>query len=110
MKKAMNSELVLAKILAAQIREKRLSVKELSAACGVSGSTLHEWLGGRAPRNPLQVKKVADYLGVSLHFLLFGSRDAHERMSIVEVLQEDMFQGCFEITLKRVKIKKEDPR
>ncbi len=87
------------------MKERRVSVKQLSKASGVAISTLHEWINGRAPRDPMQAKKVADALQVSLNRLLFDEPDLNESISLNSLLKEDIFSGTFEINIKRVKVK-----
>lgn len=73
----------------------------LSKATGVPKSTISEWLSNRTP-NPVQAVKVANELGVSLHFLLFGEDDAQEAFQ--KIMKEDFFKGTFEISIKKVKV------
>lgn len=84
------------------LKMRRMTLKEVSKATGVPSSTLSEWLNNRSPKNPEQTRKVAQYLGVSLHYLLFGEEDSQE--PIQKILKEDIFQGTFEISIKRVKL------
>ena len=77
------------------------TLASIAKGTGVPKSTISEWLNNRSP-NPSQAVKVANHLGVSLHFLLFGKDDAQE--PIQKILKEDFFKGTFEITVKRVKI------
>lgn len=51
---------------------------------------------------PVQEVKVANALGVSLHYLLFGEDDAQEAFQ--KIMKEDFFKGTFEISIKRVKV------
>ena len=95
-------ELKIGKTLTALIDEKRLTLKEVSEAAKVSISTIQEWKSNRTPRDPAQVLAVANFLGVSLHHLLFGQEDRQE--PIQKILMEDFFKGTFEITVRRVKI------
>ncbi len=90
-------------VLRALISERRLTLKEISKGSGVPASTIAEWTNNRAPKNPEQVQRVAAFLGVSLHYLLFGHEDREE--PITKLLKEDVFSGTFEITIKRVKVK-----
>lgn len=91
------------KVLSKIIKDRRLTLKEISKATGVPSTTLAEWQSNRTPKNPAQVKAVANFLGVSLHFLLFGEEDQQE--PIQKILKEDFFQGTFEISIKRVNLK-----
>ncbi|MFZ4404544.1 MAG: helix-turn-helix domain-containing protein [Pseudobdellovibrionaceae bacterium] len=93
-------------VLSTIIQERRLTMKEISKATGVPATTLAEWQTNRTPKNPNQVKAVAKFLGVSLHYLLFGEEDSEEPMQ--KILKEDFFAGTFEISVKRVKISTKD--
>lgn len=94
-------ELKIGKVLKQIMDNDRHSITSISKASGVPKSTISEWLNNRTP-NPTQAVKVANYLGVSLHFLLFGRDDAQE--PIQKILKEDFFKGTFEITVKRIKV------
>lgn len=89
------------KILTQIIKERRYTLKEISEATGVPATTIAEWQANRTPKNPSQVRAVAKFLGVSLHFLLFGEEDSEE--PVLKILKEDFFKGTFEITIKKVK-------
>ena len=89
------------KILSQIVKERRLTLKEISTGSGVPATTLAEWQANRTPKNPTQVRAVAKYLGVSLHYLLFGEEDAEE--PIQKILKEDFFSGVFEINIKRIR-------
>lgn len=95
-------ELKLGSILSKILRERRITLKEVSKNCSVAISTLHEWENGRAPKNPEQVARVADFLGVSLHYLLFGLEDRQN--PIARIFKEDVFQGTFEVTVRKVRL------
>ena len=83
--------------------EKRLTLKKISSVTGVPASTIAEWSNNRTPKNPIQVQKVANFLDVSMHYLLFGVEDKQEPLT--KLMKEDFFTGTFEITIKKVKIK-----
>jgi transcriptional regulator with XRE-family HTH domain len=100
-------ELKIATTLKKIMKEKRISVKVLSRDSGVAVSTLHEWLNGRTPRDPVQAKKVADVLGVSLNRLLFDEADMSESINLNQILKQDIFSGVYEINIRKVKIKGE---
>jgi hypothetical protein len=51
----------------------------------------------------VQTRKVADALGVSLHFLIFGEEDHQEPLA--RLLKDELFSGTFEINIKRVRMK-----
>jgi transcriptional regulator with XRE-family HTH domain len=85
------------------IQERRLTLREIANGSGVPATTIAEWSNNRTPKNPLQVKKVAEFLGVSVHYLLFEEEDKQEPLQ--KILKEDFFKGTFEISIKRVNIK-----
>ena len=89
------------RVLSKIIQERRLQLKEISKATGVPATTLAEWQANRTPKNPNQIRAVAKFLGVSLHFLIFGEEDSEE--PIQKLIKEDFFQGTFEISVKRIK-------
>lgn len=87
------------------IKLKRLTLREISKGTGIPSSTIAEWQNGRSPRNPAQVKKVADFLGVSLHYLLFANEDNQEPLQ--KIIKEEFFTGTYEITVRKIQIKKD---
>lgn len=99
-----NMELKLGEVLRSLLKERALTLKQVSQLCGVSISTLHEWENNRTPKNPLQVAKVARCLGISLHRLLFGIEDPED--SIGKVIKNEVFSGTYEIFLRKVKLPK----
>jgi len=96
-----NMDLKIGKVLKSIMDKERHTLASINKATGVPKSTISEWLSNRSP-NPTQAVRVANHLGVSLHFLLFGKDDAQE--PIQRILKEDFFKGTFEITVKRVKL------
>lgn len=99
----MSDEIKIGKVLQQLLKEKNISMRELAKRSGVPASNLTEWSANRSPKNPVQTKKVAEALGVTMHYLLFGEDDGQE--PIQRILKEDFFSGTFEITVKRVKVK-----
>ncbi|MCM2353724.1 MAG: helix-turn-helix domain-containing protein [Pseudobdellovibrio sp.] len=93
-------------VLKKLLKDRRMTLKEVSTATSVPSSTLSEWLNNRSPKNPEQTLKVAQYLEVSLHYLLFGEEDHQEPLT--KILKEDVFSGTFEINIKRVRSKNGD--
>jgi transcriptional regulator with XRE-family HTH domain len=85
------------------LKERGMTLRELSKRSGVPVSTLSEWSSNREPKSPTQTRKVAQALGVSMHYLLFGEDDSQEPLQ--KLLKEDLFQGTFEITVKKVRMK-----
>lgn len=87
------------------IEEKRLTLKEISKATGVPATTISEWTSNRAPKNPIHLRAVAEFLGVTIHYLLFGEEDHNEPLQ--KIFKEEVFNGTFEINIKRIKLNKE---
>ncbi len=99
-------ELKIGRVLSNIVKQRRLTLKEISKATGVAATTLSEWQSNRAPRNPTHLLKVARYLDVSVHFLLFGEEDQTEPLQ--RLLKNEIFTGTFEISIKRVQINTKD--
>lgn len=90
-------------ILERLLKERRITQKELSKAVSVSAKTVSEWVGkgGRIPRSPKQLKLLANFFGVSVHYLLFGEDDPQ---TVIENIFEktDIHTGLYQITIKKV--------
>ena len=97
-------EVKIAKSLSALVKQRGLSLRQLSKLSSVPASTLNEWMSNRPPRNPVQVKRVAEVLDVSMNYLLFGEEDRNDPLQ--RIITEDVFQGNFQITIKRLKFEK----
>lgn len=92
----------MSEILQTALRECRYTLKQISKGTGVSVSTLTDWQTGRSPRDLEKLRRVAHFLGVSLHEILFGEPDALEAEVSKEWLVEEIKKGRFEIILRRV--------
>ena len=68
-------EMKLYKNLKTMMIAKSLSLKKLSVDVGIPPSTIHGWLNGAAPKSIIDLKKVADFFGVSIDELCFGVGD-----------------------------------
>lgn len=93
----------LPKVLTRLCKEQNITLSHLSKYTGVPLQTIHGWIVGRKSINPSQVKKVAEALGISLHYLLFEESDVYEPQP-EEVLKE-MFSGDVRITVHRIERK-----
>lgn len=71
--------MVLGQQLERILKERRISLSHLARETKVPKATLHGWTTGQRSIDPIQVKKVAHSLGVSIHHLLFGESDPLER-------------------------------
>jgi transcriptional regulator with XRE-family HTH domain len=96
----------IATILNGLMKKKGIRIAELSKATGVPRTTLNEWSSNRSPKNPMQLRAVANYLGVSIHFLLFGEEDQQE--PIQKIMKEEFFNGTFEVNIRRIRQGNED--
>ncbi len=94
------------KVFSQIIKDRRLTLKEVSKGSGVPATTLAEWQGNRTPKNPNQVRSVAKFLGISLHYLLFGEEDGQE--PIQKIIRKDVFEGVYEIKITKMNINKSE--
>lgn len=99
------SNLKIGSVLKKMMETERHTLASISRATGVPKSTISEWINNRAP-NPVYAAKVAKHLGVSLHYLLFAAEDDEDPLH--KLFKEDVFNGTFEINIKRVKIKSKE--
>jgi transcriptional regulator with XRE-family HTH domain len=85
------------------LKQRGMTLRELSKKSGVPVSTISEWSSHREPKSPVQTRKVAEALGVSMHFLVFGEEDTQEPLQ--KLIKDDLFSGTFEISVKRIRMK-----
>lgn len=90
-------------ILKKLIQERGITISYLSKASGVAQQTLHNWMTGTEPRSLIQVKKVADYFGVSLDYICFGIEEKKQLETDLQQYSNDIYAGVFEVVLRRVK-------
>ncbi len=83
----------------------RKSFKEVSRDTGIPYSTLHTWLDNRQPKDILKTKLLADYLGITLHQLLFDQLDSRDDKAREQIPHEgnNLIQGVFEIIVRKIK-------
>lgn len=99
--------IVINEILPKLLREKKITAKTLSQKTGVSQSTLSTWTAPKAkPRNIDDVALVADYLEVSLNFLLFGEVD--KPTDLEQVQGEVVLAGIYRLKLEKLVIPKKE--
>lgn len=55
------------------LTKNRLTLKSLSTEVGIPASTIHGWMNGVPPKNLHEVKKIADFFGLTVDDLCFGS-------------------------------------
>lgn len=92
--------MILSQQLKLLLNSKDITVAQLSRATSVPAKTVYHWLHGQSPRNLVQVKKIADYFGVTLDYLLFGQMTPDVG---IESLKNDILAGVFEVVLRKVK-------
>ena len=81
------------------LKQRSLSLTELSKKAKIPKTNLHSWTTGANPQLD-QLKRVADVLKVSLHELAFGVSDPHEPSS--EEILKELFTGDVRVTLHRI--------
>lgn len=83
------------------MREKDVTSAQVSRATGISKQTLSNWLNGIPAKNVVQLKKVADYFGVSVDYLCFGEEE--KKKEIFKEYENEIKAGIFEVVLRKVK-------
>lgn len=91
----------LAKNLIKLCQEQNLTVSKLARLSGVKQPTIFGWTTGRSVKNLDDLKKVCEVLKVSVHFMLYETKDPFEHLPD-EVLKE-IFKGDFQVTFQRIK-------
>ena len=96
-----------ADVLKQVMKEKRISISETSRKTGIPQSTLSEWSNGRTPKLDYSVIKLAQFLGVSVEYLVTG-KDIEEEIftDIVNSGVEQFTQihkGTYRITIEKKK-------
>jgi transcriptional regulator with XRE-family HTH domain len=77
--------------------EKKLSVTETAKSAGMHKSTLHGYCQGVIPRNVIQLRDLAEFLGVDLSELLFGGGESAESLKATDI------EGRYEISIRRIR-------
>ncbi len=93
--------MILKTVLKRLLSERGVSVTRLAKATSIPQQTLHNWLSGSEPRSLNQVKKVANYLGVTLDYLCFGYEQ--KQSPNIETYADEINAGIFEVVLRKVK-------
>jgi len=86
------------------MKKKNLTGKKLSRDLDISYNSIQEWLSSRMPRDPQVLKKLSNYFGVSVYFLLYGEEDPASLISNI-LDKTEIHTGLYEISIKRVKTK-----
>lgn len=83
------------------LQVRNIKVAMLARETKVPAQTIHNWLQNKPPKNIDQLKKVSDYLGVTLDWLLYGVET--ELKNPLEAHQEEIVAGVWEVVLRRPK-------
>ena len=78
-----------------------ISIAQLARETKIPPQTLNNWLSGVEPRSLSQVKRVADYFGVSIDELCFGESSAGGEP--IEKYDEEIKAGIYEVVLRRIR-------
>jgi transcriptional regulator with XRE-family HTH domain len=82
------------------LKEKDMTVAQLSRATKVPAQTLNNWLAGLEPRSMTQVKIVADYFNLSIDLLAY-SVPLKIQTNPLKEHQDEIFAGVFEVVLRK---------
>jgi len=94
-------KVVLGRMILKHCAERDWTLAVLARRSGVPKPTLHGWTTGRNATNPMQLKLVAQALGISLHELIFGEPDPMSSGGSIPL--EELFSGNVSITISREK-------
>lgn len=91
------------------LKEKKLSLRELSRHTKVSPSVISGWLKGNSPTDLILIKNLSEHLGVSFSWLLTGSPEKGTSMPSMSELFEELpyFDGYARIRIDRLVVKKD---
>lgn len=96
--------LKLANVLKRLLKERSLSLRDLAKATNIKPSTLSGWNNGVSPRDLTEVRRCAQYLGISMERLLFDEDSSI--MSLESLLTENVFDGFLKVKIEKVIIKR----
>jgi transcriptional regulator with XRE-family HTH domain len=85
------------------LRQRKLSLKQISADTGIPYSTLHTWLENRQPKDVIKVKVLADYLDVSFSELLFGESETggEKNQFLLPLSGNGNLEGVYEVIIRK---------
>lgn len=79
------------------MKERRIALQLLSKQVAIPPSTIHGWLNGANPRAISELKRVADYFGITIDELCFSEDKKKSDNVIVGKL------GDVELVLRKIK-------
>ncbi len=90
------------------MKEKKLSLRELSRHIEVAPSVISGWLKGNSPTDLILIKNLSEHLGVSFSWLLTGEYEKGTSLPSMSELFEEVqyFDGYARIRIDRLIIKK----
>lgn len=87
------------------MKAKRVSPGDLAKELGLPYKTVQDWLasGDRMPRNPEVIRKISQFFGCSIEFLLFGeeSKPAIEELFSSVAIHSGLYRITFEKILEK---------
>ncbi len=84
------------------LKDRDLTVAQLSRATKVPAQTLNNWLAGLEPRSMTQVKIISQFFDMSLDELAYGEIKVKDQNKI-DQYSDEINAGIFEVVLRRVK-------
>ncbi|MBS1986067.1 MAG: helix-turn-helix transcriptional regulator [Bdellovibrionales bacterium] len=94
-------DLAFSKILRELLQNRGMSTARLAKAVGISPKTVSDWMTGRVPRDLAAVRRCANHLNVSVHYLLYGEEDSQGPSTVSG--HGEIHPGLYEITVKKVR-------
>lgn len=91
-------------ILAALMKERGLTLKQVAQLADVSISVVQNWLEGKNPHDLKAVARLSKGLGISFKSLLLGEAEVNHRPATISELFEEQqwFDGYAKITINRL--------
>ena len=99
-------EMKLSTVLKQLLNDRNMTLKELATSIKVKPSTLSGWNNGVTPRDLTEVRRCAQYFGVTLEKLLFN--ESSDATALESLLTEQVFDGFLKVKIERVINKKRD--
>lgn len=82
---------------------------KVSKATGISTVTLSDWKNGRSVPKQDKIKKIADYFGVSMEFLMTGKEDAPKEKSELTAKDEMDIAKDLDKIMNKLTLREEGP-
>ena len=95
-------QLQIHKILPELLKTRGLSVSKAAKLAAIPPSTVAAWTSGTTPKDPIATASLADVLGVSINYLLFGESDPAESKLQEQPKSAILLDGVYRIKLERL--------